>query len=68
MGQQRYLEGKAMSAKEDIREQLEKMRTKPRDDYRDGIAMGLQIALQFIEYHELDKSIREFRKGVNSNE
>lgn len=57
-----------MNAKQDIKEQLEKMRAKPRTDYRDGIAMGLQIALQFIEYYEIDKSIREFRKGVNSNE
>lgn len=53
-----------MSAKQDIKEQLEKMKVKPRTDYRDGIAMGLQIALQFIEYYELDKSIREFRKGT----
>jgi hypothetical protein len=55
-----------MSAKEDIREQLEKMKCKPRTDYRDGIAMGLQVALHFIEYHELDHTIREFRKGVSN--
>jgi hypothetical protein len=56
-----------MSAKEDIREQLEKMKCKPRTDYRDGIAMGLQVALHFIEYHELDHTIREFRKGVSND-
>lgn len=57
-----------MTAKEDIKEQLEKMRAKVPNDYNTGVIAGLRIALQFIEYYELDKSIRDFRKGVNSEQ